>query len=101
MKSNLPSIRIHCTDLQSKFNSNEGGYPAKIDSLGQVCIYDEPASAKSRQPPGTRSKMYEYFDGYVPVMWLHCFELPSGKLGGSGKMDPKRLLVHGVYYWCN
>jgi hypothetical protein len=34
-------------------------------------------------------------------MVLHCFVLPSEKLGASGKMDPKRLLVNGVYYYCD
>ena len=87
--------------MQDKFNNNEGGYPAQIDSLSSVCIYDQPASLKSRQTPGTRSKVYKYFDGYNAVMWLHCYERPDGALGGSGKMDPKRLLVNGVEYYCD
>lgn len=66
-----------------------------------VCTYDQPASPKSHQVPGTRSKIYKYFDGYDPVMVLHCFERPDGTLGGSGKMDPKRLLVNGVVYFCD
>jgi hypothetical protein len=32
-------------------------------------------------------------------MLLHCFVKPDGRLGASGKMDPKRLLVDGVYYY--
>src|ERR1700689_2172959 len=52
------SVRITCRQLQDKFNNNEGGYPAQIDSLSSVCIYDQPASLKSRQTPGTRSKVY-------------------------------------------
>jgi hypothetical protein len=100
MRNAPPSNRILCRDLQRKFNNNEGGYPERIDSLACTCTHDEPAHSKSRQPPGTRSKIYRYFDGMMLVMVLHCFELPSGKLGASGKMDPKLLLVDGVIYYC-
>ncbi len=99
--THIPSVRIPCRQLQDKFNKNEGGYPAKIDSLSRVCIYDQLCSPKSHQGPGTRSKVYKYFDGHRPVMWLHCFERPDGTLGGSGKMDPKRLLVNGIAYFCD
>lgn len=96
-----PSIRITCRDLRDKFNNNEGGYPERIAALRCVCIHDGLANSKSGQPPGTRSQLHQYFDGVVPVMWLHRFVLPSGKLGASGKVDPKRLLVDGVYYYCS
>ena len=95
-----PSVRITCLELQSKFNSNEGGYPSKVHSLHRQCTYDKPASPKSGQKPGTRSKLYKYWDGSTPVMLLHCFIEPSGELGASKKMDPKRLLVNGIYYFC-
>jgi hypothetical protein len=99
--THIPSVRITPRELQDKFNSNEGGYPAQIDSLAMVCIYDQLAGPKSRQVPGTRSKVYKYFDGYEAVMVLHCFERPDGTLGGCGKMDPKRLLADGVTYFCD
>jgi hypothetical protein len=88
MTSRTPSVRITCHELQNKFNGNEGGYPAKIESLRCNCIYDELASPRSKQPLGTRSKVYKYFDGETSVMVLHCFVLRSGELGASGKMDP-------------
>jgi hypothetical protein len=94
------TARVTSQELQSKFNNNEGGYPAKIDTLASALVYDEPANPKSHQPPGTRSQVRKYFDGQRTVMVLHCFRLPSGKLGASGKMDPKGLLVDGVYYYC-
>jgi hypothetical protein len=97
----LPNVKITAKELQRKFNSNEGGYPAKIRSLRTRCIYDKPASPKSRQPPDTRSQVHEYFDGCLSVMIVHYFVLPSGKLGASGMMDPKRLLVDGIYYFCD
>jgi hypothetical protein len=101
MRDKPPAVRITSQELQGKFNRNEGGYPARIDQLESICIHDKPASSKSGQPPGTRSQMRKYFDDGIPVMYLHCFVLPSGKLGASGKMDPKRLLVDGIFYFCD
>jgi len=97
----FPETRVTPNELRDKFNRNEGGYPGRIDSLRRVQIYSRPAAPHSRQPRGTRSVMYKYFDGNLPVMWLHCMRLRDGSLGGSGKMDPKRLLVDGVYYYCS
>ena len=93
--------RVSDRELQNKFNNNEGGYPARINELRRQCIYDKPAHPSSNQPPGIRSKLYKYFDGQEAVMYLHCFELPSGELGASKRMDPKRLLVGDTFYYCD
>jgi hypothetical protein len=97
----FPEVRISDKDLQGKFNANEGGYPLKIDSLRRQTVYSRPASPKSKQKAGTLSTLYKYWDGDVPVMYLHCFVEKSGALGASKKMDPKRLLVNGVSYFCD
>ena len=96
-----PPVCITQKELQDKFNRNEGGYPAKINSLTRQTIYNRPASAKSHQKPGTMSRLYKYFDGKKAVMWLHFFVEPSGDLGASKRMDPKRLLVGETYYYCD
>jgi hypothetical protein len=96
-----PPVWVTAKELQDKFNRNEGGYPAKIHFLRRELIYNRPASAKSRQKHGTMSRLYKYFDGNKPAMWLHCFVEPSGDLGASKKMDPKRLLIGGTYYYCD
>jgi len=94
-----PSIvRISPKDLRAKFNNNEGGYPLRIKELSRVTIYDRLASPRSGQPKGTRSVLYEYRHKGRKVMLLHCFQLPSGELGGSGKMDPKALLVGNTLF---
>jgi hypothetical protein len=97
----IPSVRITKKEIQHKFNKNEGGYPSQIDSLRRERIYDRPASPRSNQPPGTRSVLDKYFDGTDAVMLLHCFIKPDGMLGASGKLDPKRLVVNGVCYYCD
>ena len=91
-------VRISPKQLRDKFNNNEGGFPSRIDELSRIAIYDKPASPHSNQPPGTRSVLYEYKYHGQRVMLLDCFRLPSGKIGGSGKMDPKGLLVGDTYF---
>jgi len=94
-------IKISCQELQDKFNRNEGGYPARIEELRALCVYDKPAHALSGQPPGTMSKVFKYFDGNNAVMCLQFFVLPSGEIGASGRRDPKRLLVGDTSYYCS
>ena len=97
----LPPVDVRITEpeLQYKFNCNEGGYPSKIDSLRKENTYYELARPQSGQPVGTMSVVDKYWDGELPVMVLHWFELPSGHLGASGLLDPKRLLVLRVSYF--
>ncbi len=54
----------------------------------------------SKQEPGTRSIVDSYYDETDrKVMTLHHFLRPNGTLGGSGKPDPKELLVDGIMYY--
>ncbi len=94
-----PLIRISQRELQDKFNRNDGGYPEQMNDLRKVCSYDEPAHPNSGQVPHTRSQIDKFFDGGTLVLGVHYFKRPDGKLGGSGKYDPKKLLVDGVLYW--
>jgi len=93
-------VLIESFELQIKFNCNEGGYPARIGLLRQVKTYDEPARSASGQKASTRSVIFKDYDGPNVAMVLHCFIEPSGRLGASGKLDPKRLLVLRVHYYC-
>jgi hypothetical protein len=98
--TDTPRTRISERDLRDKFNNNEGGYPSKIATLLKRTIYNELASPKSSQVPGTRSIVDRYYnEAGQPVMTLHHFLKPDGTLGGSGKMDPKELLVDGTIYF--
>jgi hypothetical protein len=95
----IPVIRISQRELQDKFNANEGGYPQRMNELRKVCSYDQPASPRSRQPHGTRSRIDKFYDGETLVMVVHYFRKPDGTLGAWGRYDPKKLLVDGVLYW--
>ncbi len=51
------------------------------------------------QPPGTRSQMVRYLDANgFEVARVHQYLRPNGKLGGSGRPNPKRLVVNGIVY---
>jgi hypothetical protein len=52
-----------------------------------------------RRECGTLSNVDKYYDLDQLVMVVHYFRRPDGSLGGSGKYDPKKLLVDGVLYW--
>jgi hypothetical protein len=95
----IPVRMVSQRELQDKFNANEGGYPQRMNELRKVCSYDELAHPKSRQIRGTRSKVDKFYDGNTLVLVVHYFRKPDGTLGGSGRYDPKKLLVNGVLYW--
>ena len=95
----LLALKVTERELQDKLNDNEGGYPSQINDLRRDIRHEGPAHPRSGQPPGTKSVLYQYWDGPRVVMMLHCFIKPDGTLGASGKMDPKRLLVNGIYYY--
>lgn len=69
-----------------------GEYTTKV-------LYDERAHSDSNQPRGTRSKRIGYYDeNGQQVAIVHQFELPDGSIGGSGKPDPKEVLVGDTVY---
>jgi hypothetical protein len=97
----ISRIRITEREIQRKFNQNEGGYPAQIANLRRVCIYNQLAHQNSKQEPGTRSILDMYYDkeSGQKVMTLHYFLKPDGTFGGSGKYDPKELLIGSTMYF--
>lgn len=81
---------------------NEGGYWGKIDSgdLYEKLIREgHPSPAASGQPHCTRSQIVAYLDARGrKVALVHQYVLRNGRLGGSGKPDPKQLFQDGVLY---
>lgn len=82
------------------FNSNNYWERANRGEF-QQCLrrnaHCEPA------PPGepfcTHSQMVSYLDAEGnEVARVHQYRRPDGTLGGSGKPDPKKLIVNGVLY---
>jgi hypothetical protein len=50
-------------------------------------------------PPGTISVMAGIWDDRTKIAEVHYYQHADGTLGGSGKPDPKTLLVNGTHYW--
>ncbi len=51
------------------------------------------AHPSSEQPPRTSSERVVYYDGGQPVAVAHRFVTPDGTMGGSGRPDPKAVLL--------
>lgn len=66
-----------------------------------VVTKSKPASPKSGQVVGTMSQFIKvYSDSGDPILMVHRFVRPDGKLGGSGMPDPKMILFKGIEYFC-
>jgi len=59
-----------------------------------------PAPAASGEPKCTRSQMLAYHDpeSGERIVLLHQCRRPDGNIGGSGKPDPKVLLINGTLH---
>ncbi len=55
-------------------------------------IESHPAPPEANQPADTMSQMlsFQTKDG-VEMSRAHCYRLPDGSLGGSGRPDPKKF----------
>jgi len=62
---------------------------------------DSPADpVRSGQPPGSRSQtihLLEVATGQI-VAKTHCYRLPDGSIGASGKLDPKWIMIGDTEY---
>jgi hypothetical protein len=58
-----------------------------------------PAPPSSKLPLCTLSQTLAYFDEKnQEIARVHQYKRPNGELGGSGRPDPKRLLIDGIIY---
>lgn len=83
---------------------NEGRYHDRVTDgeLLAVVESERPARLGSGQPPGTVSQMVWYFDSSLTrVALVHQYVRPDGTLGGSGRPDPKRLLLENEILFCS
>ena len=90
-----PAVRPICpTVLRSEFNSRE--IHARADA-GEFTtrVREYLAPAKAGQVPGALSQYIYYFEGETMIAQAHCYREPGGKIGASGRPDPKWLLVEG------
>lgn len=96
----MPPIKyVSASDLRALFN--EGRYEDLVGYgvLSEKLIREGPPAAQANQPPGSKSQVVAYLDAKgKQVAIVHQYRRPDGKLGGSGKPDPKKLLHDGTLY---
>lgn len=63
-------------------------------------IKQNPVSWRSGQPPGSVSQTITVVNPETEekILVMHQYVLPNGKIGGSGKPEPKMLCEGGVIY---
>jgi hypothetical protein len=92
--------RILEPEMQRRFN--EGRYLERLQAgeLSATVMDDRhPALTVAAEPFCTRSQMISYrdLDGNE-IARVHQYLRTDGKLGASGKPDPKRLYEDGILY---
>lgn len=96
----LTELRADDWELRCRYNQSHLSERWQADEFHTE--FGKPGSAhpKSGQPPNTISQIAYYFDKATndQVAKVHFFLLETGKIGASGKHDPKGLLLGGIKY---
>jgi len=88
-------------ELRQIFNNGEYYERVLRGDLFAVTEKSRLADPRKGQPPGTTSETVVYFDLQMNrVAFVHQYVLPDGTLGGSGRPDPKRILLDDVILFC-
>lgn len=86
-------------DIRKLFS--ESGYAERLEKGELRSVLKKnthPTSPKAPVPFCTRSQLVVYLDGKKAVAIVHQYLKPDGKLGASGKPDPKWLVHAGTTY---
>ncbi len=90
-----PVRRVTKAEIRRLFN--DGDYYGRMqrNEILATVESDRLAPSQAGQPAGTRSQTLWYFDAQTleRLAFVHQYVLPDGSIGGSGRPDPKRLLL--------
>ena len=96
-----PTRRVEEAELRRVFN--EGRFHDRLTAgeLIEVIEREGTPDPRNGQPPGTVSRTSWYTKpgpglGFEKVALVHYYLLADGSIGGSGRHDPKRLILDGV-----
>ncbi len=93
--------RVTSAELRQIFNESRLYERANAGEYLQVIERRAPAPAEAGQIHGTMSQMVWYVDDQLNrIVLVHEYRRPDGTLGGSGRPDPKRLLVGDEVWFC-
>lgn len=97
MTPSTPRKKVDQTWLNQQFN--ESGCENRLASYSKTEIHNSLTPRHRGQVEGTLTVGYDYYDTENKlVATLFLYRQPDGKLGASGRMTPKGLLIDGV--WC-
>src|SRR3990172_6795997 len=103
MANNPSIVRVSAVRIRQIFNSSQHASAIDKGEYTEIITSDRvllPATARrKRLPRGTRSQYIRYFSSTGEwLVGMHRYLLPSGKIGASGKADPKRVVMGDVIY---
>ncbi len=97
--SPVPIIRVTAAELRRIFNEEGCVERAQTGELVAVIVHSGTPNPEIGLPPGSRSQLVSYRTaGGEELARAHRYLLPDGKIGASGKPDPKRVFRDGVLY---
>jgi len=96
-----PERRVEPNEISERFN--ESGLFERVlrGELETVLEDDRFVRDEVGLPQGARSQMVWYLgpDGQKLVL-VHQYLLPDGSIGGSGRPDPKRMILDDEVIYC-
>ena len=95
-----PTKRVSASELRKMFNDGKYWERAKQDILRSVLVANNhPSSPRAKEPICTRSQYIIYIDrNGKKVAGVHQYLRTDGKIGASGRPDPKELFINGILY---
>lgn len=80
-------------ELRKRFNQILENPPFDLKIL---VLKERDAPPQSGEPPGTKSQFVSYCSQGEEFARAHRYLRPDNSLGGSGRPDPKLLIVDGM-----
>ena len=96
-----PVRRVTPAELREVFNVGRYYERVVANELIATVESERPARPEANQPAGTVSQMVWYYDmSFQRLALVHQYLRRDGTLGGSGRPDPKRLLLDEEILFC-
>jgi hypothetical protein len=81
------------------FNEERFFERSEAGEIKAIVVHSGTPSPDIELPPDSKSQLISYRDiNGLEVARAHQYILPDGRIGASGKPDPKRILKNGRLY---
>lgn len=100
-QAEAPERRVEASEIRMLFNRSDLFERVLRGELETVLEDDRLVRDEVGLPQGARSQMVWYLgpDGQKLVL-VHQYLLPDGTIGGSGRPDPKRMILDDEIIYC-